>query len=313
MNVLFLISHDISLRFGCYGDNTAVTPNIDKLASESLVFENHFCQYALCAPSRANIFTGCRPDTIGRYDIGTSNWYSGFRKGNRWLRTLPEHLKNNGWNARSLHKPYHECEKDPPSWSGDPWYAPWEPSQQWMPDNFECLDRATRYRDSESWEVMRRRFEDVTAKDPAAAVRFKSWRGPAVESAEVSDIAYPAGKVADEVCNALRNPQGRKPVFLAAGFAVTHMPWLSPRRYWDAIPEESVSLPENGGLIEGIPDKYRILGNEPYQYHKQNYHESGATLGWNPGESGAKRDDKGILCGDQLSRCPDRADSAASG
>ncbi len=54
--MLFLISRDISLRFGCYGDITVVTPNIDLLASESTVFENHSYQYALCAPSRINLF-----------------------------------------------------------------------------------------------------------------------------------------------------------------------------------------------------------------------------------------------------------------
>ena len=63
-NFLFLIAHDISLRFGCYGDVRAVTPHLDTLAAGGTLFENAFCQFPLCAPARTCLMAGCRPDTV---------------------------------------------------------------------------------------------------------------------------------------------------------------------------------------------------------------------------------------------------------
>ncbi len=289
MNVLFIISHDISLRFACYGDTLAVTPNIDRLAAESMLFENHFCQYALCAPSRTNIFTGCRPDTARRFAIGNAAWYEGFRSTHPWVRTLPEHLKNHGWYTRNLHKLYHECELDPPSWSEKPWYAPWEPAQPWMPDDFECLDRATRYRNPESWKIMGNRFDSLITEEPEASTAFKRWRGPPVESAAVVDDEYPAGKVASRACRALHDLKDRQPFFLGIGFAVIHLPWLAPQQYWDLIPEAKINLPQNMSAPEGVPEEFGLLGNEAYQYYEQNYHEPGAALRWKPDTRDARR------------------------
>jgi len=67
-NALFFIMHDIGRRYGCYGNAQVVSPNIDKLASDALRFENHFCHWPLCGPSRANIFSGLRPLSTERYN-----------------------------------------------------------------------------------------------------------------------------------------------------------------------------------------------------------------------------------------------------
>ncbi len=48
---------------GCYGYPRETTPNIDKLAGESVVFRNHFSAYPSTKPSTASLFTGLYPDT----------------------------------------------------------------------------------------------------------------------------------------------------------------------------------------------------------------------------------------------------------
>jgi arylsulfatase A-like enzyme len=48
---------------GCYGYSRNTTPNIDGLADQSLVFEQHFCQYSQTKPSTASLFTALYPDT----------------------------------------------------------------------------------------------------------------------------------------------------------------------------------------------------------------------------------------------------------
>jgi len=50
-------------HMGCYGYSRNTTPNIDRLAAHSLVFEQHFCQYPQTKPSTAALFTSLYPDT----------------------------------------------------------------------------------------------------------------------------------------------------------------------------------------------------------------------------------------------------------
>ena len=61
-NILFIIADDASPHFGqAYGCNWVKTPNIDRLASRGLVFENSYTPTAKCAPSRSAILTGRNP------------------------------------------------------------------------------------------------------------------------------------------------------------------------------------------------------------------------------------------------------------
>lgn len=45
-------------HLGCYGYHRNTSPNIDELASDSLLFENYHCSDAPCLPSRAALTTG---------------------------------------------------------------------------------------------------------------------------------------------------------------------------------------------------------------------------------------------------------------
>ncbi|UCC68588.1 MAG: sulfatase [Armatimonadota bacterium] len=48
---------------GCYGYSRDTTPNIDRLARDAMVFEQHFAPYCQTKPSTASLFTGLYPDT----------------------------------------------------------------------------------------------------------------------------------------------------------------------------------------------------------------------------------------------------------
>lgn len=61
-NLLFLFSDQHARRVaGCYGDPAAPTPNLDRLASEGVVFDNAYCPSPLCVPSRMSMLTGRHP------------------------------------------------------------------------------------------------------------------------------------------------------------------------------------------------------------------------------------------------------------
>ncbi|MEM7120155.1 MAG: choline-sulfatase [Pseudomonadota bacterium] len=53
-----------------YGNTIAKTPNMARLADDGVVFENAYCNYPLCAPSRASMMASLLPSEIGVHDNG---------------------------------------------------------------------------------------------------------------------------------------------------------------------------------------------------------------------------------------------------
>jgi hypothetical protein len=69
-NVLFIVADDMRPEIGAnlhekspWLEPGIVTPNLDVLASESLLFRRAYCQISWCNPSRSSFLTSRRPDT----------------------------------------------------------------------------------------------------------------------------------------------------------------------------------------------------------------------------------------------------------
>ena len=60
-NILFIAIDDLRPELGCYGAEHIISPNIDKLAREGIVFDRAYCQMAICMASRKSIMSGYRP------------------------------------------------------------------------------------------------------------------------------------------------------------------------------------------------------------------------------------------------------------
>lgn len=64
-NILCITCEDISPRLGCYGDNVAVTPNLDKFAETAIRYTGMYTTVGVSSPSRAALITGMYPTAIG--------------------------------------------------------------------------------------------------------------------------------------------------------------------------------------------------------------------------------------------------------
>jgi len=73
-NILWISTEDLSPHFGCYGDKTANTPNIDRLASQGVRYTNVFTTAAISAPVRAGIITGMYQTSIGCMHMRTTSY-----------------------------------------------------------------------------------------------------------------------------------------------------------------------------------------------------------------------------------------------
>lgn len=230
-NVLFIAVDDLRPEIGAYGSDIAITPNMDKLASEGLLFENAYCQQAICSPSRASLMTGARPETIGVFEN-----YTYFRDANPDIITLPQHFKNNGYETVYTGKIYHGRFTDTTlSWSREP-----------AVDNvkFKKPDYPGAYATKKNQEIYKKNQAAIRAKYSSVS-HYALGRGPAYEMAEVEDHEYLDGYHTELAIATLEDMIAKddgKPFFLGLGFRLPHLDWNAPKKYWDLYDRESIPM-----------------------------------------------------------------------
>jgi len=247
-NVLFIATDDMRPQLGCYGDKLVKSPNIDRLAARGMVFERAFCQQALCSPSRISLLTGRHPWTTRIYQIGPF-----LRETMPDVITLPQHFKNQGYFTRSLGKVYHVGIDDPASWTVPPWHS-----------------KKPRYGPVGSAAVEKRREALLAAGEPIPKQGENApfYGGPAFEAPDLADDDLLDGDTVRESIEAMRElaRKPEQPFFLAVGFANPHVPWVSPKKYWDLYRREDIPLPENNYAPRNAPAFAAQSGSDFYWY-----------------------------------------------
>lgn len=226
-NILFIAIDDLRTELGCYGSEIAVTPNMDKLAADGLMFNRAYCQQAICSPSRASLMTGARPETINIIEN-----YTYFRDINPDVITLPQHFIANGYEAVHQGKVYHgKFTDDEKSWSRKPAKVD--------------LPKPVGYATPENQEIARENKAAMVEKYGEAA-KYGLGMGPAYECADVPDPTYIDGYTAEVAIATLKelvqNPD--KPFFLGYGFHHPHLNWVTPKKYWDLYNPEEIPMAE---------------------------------------------------------------------
>ena len=108
-NIMLVIGDD--MRFDTYGPTGGPTwfscASINRVANEGANFENYFCVYSLCIPSRSSIMTGLYPHSNGAYDnISTYN---------SSLPTIASILHGAGYHTAMIGK-FHAYYSPQPGW-----------------------------------------------------------------------------------------------------------------------------------------------------------------------------------------------------
>lgn len=221
-NVLLICVDDLKPALGCYGDTLAKTPNIDRLATRSVLFESAYCNQAVCAPSRNSLLTGLRPQTLGIYDLGTN-----FRKSRPDAVTMPQHFKGNGYHTAALGKIFHVG------------HGNFEDAASWSVPHFKANVVGYALPESKASQGLTRE-EALFDNKPAAGLP----RGAVVEAADVPDETYADGKLAQEAVLRLRQASQKpdQPFFLAVGFVKPHLPFVAPKKYWELYQRDQFSL-----------------------------------------------------------------------
>ncbi len=241
-NVLFIAVDDLRPELGCYGTESILTPNIDRLARNAVTFTRAYCQQAACNPSRASLMTGLRPDTLRVWDLCTD-----FRTTVPGAVTIPQHFMRHGYFATAIGKIYHNNIPDPPSWSEEKLHIDGYP-----------FDPDAVYRDDENvaW-LENRKAELIAAGTQQQRIdRYGKWylKAAATEAPDCADNAYYDGAQTDVAVEKLAELKNRKePFFFAVGYYRPHLPFNSPKKYWDLYDCDRIPLAANPSLPRGAP------------------------------------------------------------
>ncbi len=230
-NVLFIAVDDMRCDLGCYGADYVHSPNIDRLAESGVLFERAYCQQALCNPSRASLMTGLRPDSTRVWDLVTD-----FRTKIPDAVTIPQHFRQHGYQAVAFGKIFHNTFPDDVSWD-----EPTHRAKDVIAYSEENQRRLSEYR-----EKMKR-----DGKTEAAINRM---RGPIFEiQDQPEEKNYDGKQTLDAIARMKEMADGDRPFFLAIGFIRPHLPWITPKKYWDLYDPAKIPLATNGFFPKNAP------------------------------------------------------------
>jgi iduronate 2-sulfatase len=111
-NVLFIMADDMRPELGTYGNKIIKTPNLDRLASWGVRFDQAYVQYPLCNPSRASLLNGRYPTQTGVLDNRT--WFGALHPE---FVSLPKYFQQNGYRALRTGKIFHGGIDDTDAWT----------------------------------------------------------------------------------------------------------------------------------------------------------------------------------------------------
>ncbi|KAK7114972.1 iduronate 2-sulfatase-like [Littorina saxatilis] len=237
-NVLFLVVDDLRPKLNCYGETNMVTPNLDNLAINSVLFERAYVQQAVCSPSRTSFLTGRRPDTTRIFDLKTY-----FRRLAGNFTTLPQHFKNNGYITWSIGKIFHPGKaasgKDDNaySWTYPAYHAPTESNR---------LEHVCRGSDGQ------------LASNARCPVNLDDVKGQSLPDIQNTDMAI----------TFLQNRSlDQQPFFLGLGYHKPHLPFKFPEEFLKLYPMSNIHMAPNPYYPPWLPPVAYAPWDELRGYH----------------------------------------------
>jgi choline-sulfatase len=248
-NVLLIMSDDLAACLSCYGNATCRTPNLDRLASEGVLFERAYCQYPVCGPSRASFMSGLYPNTTKL--TGNQKQLGSFKVSNKALANHPsigEFLRNNGYFSARVGKIYHmgipggieigePGGDEPASW--DYAYNVLAP-ETFSPGQHELLSPKRTHMGSN--------FSRIIVPDEQIATQHDML----------------AAQQAIAILENRKKSAPEKGFFLAVGFVRPHVPLVAPQRLFDRYAPAQMKLPPVPvGDLDDVPVPARAMDNMP--------------------------------------------------
>jgi arylsulfatase A-like enzyme len=239
LNVLFIAIDDLRPELGCYGADYIKSPNIDKLASSGIVFTNHFVQVPTCGASRFSMLTGMLPKTTSHLSNEACHKYISGQSETDKPETFIHHLRRNGYYTVGIGKISH--------YADGLLYAYTDPvgTERELPYSWDEL-----VFNSGKWGTGWNAFFGYANGENRQSLnkQVKPY-----EMGNVDDTGYPDGLTAELAIKKLKELSVKgKPFFLGVGFFKPHLPFNSPKKYWDLYDENEIPLAPYPDIPENV-------------------------------------------------------------
>jgi iduronate 2-sulfatase len=224
-NVLLIMADDLRDHGRAFGKDVVKTPNLDRLAARGVRFSRACAQYPVCNPSRTSLLLGRRCEETRVVDNRQF-----FRDVLPDAVTFPELLRRHGWTTMSFGKVLHTGN------TGEAARASW-------------LD------EGRSWD----HAETLPASSPHRRGEFRNLTGGVLPWCEIGildgdDDEQPDGRTAAACVRAIEDcTASGGPWLIAAGFHRPHDPFHVPRRYFDLVPAESLTVAADANADGRLP------------------------------------------------------------
>ncbi len=238
-NVLLVISDDLQACLGSYGNEVCRTPHLDRLAREGVRFSNAYCQFPLCAPSRASLLSGLYPETTTI--LGNDGGLGSYRRANPELAQHPSlggFLRGHGYFSARVSKIFHmgvpggiergEVGGDDP----DAWDFAFNAMGP------ETLSPGVRRLLSPEHAHYGSSFAAIAVPDELAATQTD-----VLATTQAIAILESRARAVIEGATNKKKPKPESPFFLAVGLVRPHVPLVAPERCFAPYRERPPSLP----------------------------------------------------------------------
>ena len=266
-NVLMICVDDLRNSLGCYGNKDVISPNFDKLASESVTFDHHYVQVPTCGASRYALLTGQRPQN--KQSMGNGAFKQLKKTQLDGAQTLPELFKRSDYLTSVIGKISHTADGRNYAYNGkgdgsDELPFAWD----WKKTPFGPWKRG--------WGVFFAYADGVHRED-------KSGYKPRMEFKDLKDEELPDGLSANEAIRQLDKLKDKR-FFLSLGFYKPHLPFVAPKKYWDMYEGKDIKLAPHdkkgetaywhgsGEFYKYQGDKTKPLSTEEQVKHRRAYY-----------------------------------------
>ena len=217
-NILLVMADQLAAHaLPLYGNTVCRAPNLERLAASGTVFDNAYCNFPLCVPSRASMMSGRLTPEIGVWDNANelpssqptiAHWLR--RAGYRTMLTGKMHFigpdQLHGFEERTVTDVY------PADYQ---WIADWEAGAAFVPSG--------------------------------TAMNGVVEAGPAVRTMQ-EDYDEEVGFVAERAIFDFARASDERPWFQVASFTCPHTPFVVSQSYWDRYEDGEIDDPAVGAI-----------------------------------------------------------------
>ncbi|MHB1155026.1 MAG: sulfatase family protein [Eubacteriales bacterium] len=222
---------------GAYGNSQIKTPNIDRLASDGILFENHFCAYPVCTPSRYSFLSG-------RYTHQHQGWNNHCTLSDK-INTFPSILRDNGYQTTAVGKMHFTptyldvgfdkmllCEQDGPGRFDDDYHRFLR--DEGLIDDIDIIDQRQEYRKHAPQTY---------------------WDSFGAQESNLDEKHHSTTWITEQALKSIDQWEAAEPNLLMIGYVKPHHPFDPPAPYNTLYDPDSIDILP-GYTKDVVPDDY---------------------------------------------------------